>query len=425
MTSRLSAFSRLLGCMGGLLAAPVLAHGGFPETSSFTQRRDHPEELLTGFTHGALLSRDSGQTWRWVCAEAMRYGSWTPERYEWLANGDLVAATGSALIRSRDGGCTWTVSDAFPGLWVTGLAPHPTEERRLYASTGRPAATNALYRSEDSGETWTATALRGEAVLTSVRVAPSDPRRLYVTGTRGYALFLFHSGDGGETWTEAPLKLPAGLVDAYDLKLMGVSPANPDEPWLRVSTRTAAGGILYTVLRGEDGGRVLTAVLSQEDPLVDMDVSADGRTAWVATYNHFFRERGAGGFSTLPLPAGNACVKRLGSTLYACGSTWVHEWALARSTDEGDSWAPVFSLREVRGVHQCPEGTPVREQCGRLWPQMAAQLGISPSSGGEDAGVEDGAEPEPPPRARCAVAPGGSLLVPGVLVLLVRRRARR
>jgi hypothetical protein len=282
--------------------------------------------------------------------------------------------------------------------------------------------TNLLYRSRDGGETWTPTSLSRDAVFSAVRVAPSDPKRLYLSGWKGYAMYLFRSGDAGETWEDLLQAFPAGLEGAYDLKLLAVSPANPDVLWMRVSSRTSTGGILYTVLRSDDGGRTLTSVLAQEDPLVNMDVSADGRTAWVATYNHLYRGREGESLLPLSLPMGNACVTREGGALFACGSTWLHEWALARSTDEGSSWEPLFSLREVQGVHQCPAGTPVKEQCSPLWPQLAQQLGVSVSPTSPDAGVPD--EEVPPKPDGCAAAGGSAGMAPLLLSLLLRRRAR-
>ncbi|WNG60620.1 hypothetical protein F0U59_42375 [Archangium gephyra] len=414
---------RFLTCLGLLSAASVHAHGGLMETDSYTSRRGHPEDRLMGFTRGTLISRDDGASWRWVCAEAMGYGSWPPERYVWLSSGDILTATGKALLRSRDGGCTWVASTAFQDLWVSSLAEHPTDGSLLYVATGRPAMTNLLYRSRDGGETWTPTSLSREAVFSAVRVAPSDPKRLYLSGWKGYAMYLFRSGDEGETWEDLPQTFPAGLEGAYDLKLLAVSPANPDVLWARVSSRTPAGGILYTVLRSDDGGRTLTSVLAQEDPLVNMDVSADGRTTWVATYNHLFRGHEGESMLPLSLPTGNACVKREGGTLFACGSTWVHEWALARSTDEGTSWEPLFSLRNLQGVHQCPAGTPVKELCTPLWPQLAQQLGAPVYPVPTDAGTPG--EEVPPKPDGCGATAGSAGMAPLLLSILLRRRERR
>ena len=411
----------LLAGLGALSAPVAHAHGGFAETHSFTQRRGHPEDQWMGFTQGALLSRDSGRTWRWVCAEAMGYGSWMPESFVWRAEGSLLAATGTALLRSRDEGCTWSTAPGFEDAWVTGLAAHPTDDAVFYLSTGRPSMVNALYRSEDGGGTWTPTALRREAVFSSVRVAPSNPQRLYVSGWKGYAQYVFRSEDAGETWSEWPLPLEG----VYDLKLLAVSPVRPDVVWARVSSLGASGVPRQSVLRSEDGGRTFTPALEQDDLLVNLDVSEDGRTVWVATYNHLFRAHEDEAFTRLSAPNGNACVTHSGGVLHACGSTWSNDWELARSTDEGTTWTPVFSLRELQGVHQCPSGTPVQTLCSARWPQLAEQLGVSSvNPGGEDAGVPDGGTVRNPPKSEgCGAVPGsGGWALWPLLVILWRRR---
>ncbi len=89
---------RLFTCLGVLSAATVYAHGGLMETQSYTMRRGHPEDQLTSFTRGALISRDGGGSWRWVCAEAMGYGSWQPESYAWLSSGDILTAKSNVLL---------------------------------------------------------------------------------------------------------------------------------------------------------------------------------------------------------------------------------------------------------------------------------------------------------------------------------------
>lgn len=410
-----------LTCLITALAAPLAhAHGGFAETHAFTWRRGHPEQQWMGFTQGALVSGDSGRSWRWVCAEAMGYGGWMPERFVWRAEGTVLAATGTALLRSRDAGCTWSTAPGFEEAWVTGLAEHPTDDAVFYLSTGRPSRQNALYRSDDGGETWAATGLEREAVFSSVRVAPSRPERLYVAGSKGYAPYVFRSDDAGGTWAEWPL----GLEGAYDLKLMAVSPVRPDVLWARVSSLDASGLPRQRVLRSEDGGRTFAVVFEPDDLLVNLDVSADGQTVWVATYNHVFRSRGGEPFTRLEQPNGNACVTRAGGELYTCGSTWANDWELARSADEGSTWTPVFSLRELQGVQQCPAGTPVQTLCSPRWPQLAEQLGVTSSQPGPgDAGVPDAGGSAPTKSGGCGVTGGGGWM-PWPFFLLGWRRRR-
>ncbi|HYO55124.1 hypothetical protein [Archangium sp.] len=426
-----------------LRTVPALAHGGLPETSNITLRRGVPANLFAGTNFGAVMSRDGGRTWRWICPESMGYSDRMPASYLWLSNGDLLAATGAALIRSRDGGCTWEPHGFFvsQGLWPSGLASHPSEESRLWVSTGRPSSPNALYQSDDGGETFTATSLlRSHAVFTSVRVAPSDPRRLYVSGSTPNGLSLFRSDDAGTTWEEIPQPLPM-LVRPYDLRLQTVAEGDPDHLWASVS---AAQGLTY-VLESRDGGRSFQSLLTLDEQLVDMDSSADGRTFWAASLTRLHRGQTGAPAVQLTLPDGNACVHRDGLLLYACGSTWVHNWALARSRDQGRTWERLLSLPDIQGVHTCPAGTPTYDRCWPRWPQLAQMLGASYSfpdagtpGGSVDAGtpgdsVDAGlSEPtsdtetpgEPPPKHGCTSS-GGQLPMASLLAFIALRRWRR
>ncbi len=418
---------RLLLTLLTLRAAPALAHAGLPETSNITVRRGSDADLIAGATFGAVISRDHGQTWRWICSEGMGIGAWRPERYFWLSGGDLIAATGSALVRSSDGGCTWDSHAFFKDTWVTGLAVHPADERILYATTGKPSVSNGIYRSDDGGATWTnVVPPRTDVRYSAIRIAPSDPRRFYASGQDSEGMFISRSDDGGQSWTRLAQPLPQ-FERPYDLILLLVSEASPEMLWARVS----AQGLSY-LLKSTDGGATLAEAMNTADVIVGAEASADGRTIWVSTPVHMYRGREGEAFSELPLPNGNACARRVGEVLYGCGSSWVHEWAMARSHDEGTTWEPIFNLNHIQGAHICPAGTPVQEFCPSRWPQLASILG-APAYG--DGGVEpspDAGPSEPPdgpmpPGDPCGCSDATGLAPAALLFLTftLGRRSRR
>jgi photosystem II stability/assembly factor-like uncharacterized protein len=408
-----------------LRGTPASAHGGVSDASSnINVRRGSADDLILGDAIGAVVSRDRGRTWQWLCSEGMGMGSWRPERYFWLTGGDLLAATGSALLRSRDGGCTWSAHPFFQDTWVTNLAVHPTDERIMYVTTGRPSLSNGVYRSQDGGETWQLVVPPTTGSLYAfIRIAPSNPMRVYASGYDAEGIFLSRSDDGGQTWTRLPQPLPQ-FKDPYDLHLLLVSEASADVLWARVS----AQGFSY-LLKSTDGGVTLTQQMETYDYIVSAEASADGRTVWVSTPVRFFRGREGEPFSELPLPSGNACALRVGSTLYGCGSSLVHGWAMASSQDEGTTWNPIFSLSSIQGSYVCPAGTPVQQQCPSRWPQVAAAVG-APIYGSSDGGVpvpDAGTPPveKPPAEDSCSTTQG---LVPAALLLLsaaLVRRSRR
>lgn len=449
-----------------LWGATAFAHAGYPDTTSVTLRRDHPEDMFVGATFGAVMSRDSGKTWHWVCAEAMAYGGWRPETFLWQPEGTLLAATGADLIRSLDGGCTWQVHPYFKsrGLWPMGLASPASNPSRLWVSTGRSGFPNGIYRSDDGGETFTPTTLQSNtpnaldnSIFTAVKVAPSDPRRLYVSASTPTGLHLYRSDDEGATWEDIPQPFPEYQSDfsrAYDLFVLRVSDADPDRLWARVTWQ----GWTY-VMESRDGGHTFQSVVHPENQvrdgideyLIGIEVSADAKTLWVATPTRLFRVReGDTAATLLPLPDGNACAERKGDVLYVCGATRVHDWALATTTDEGQTYTPLFNLPDLKAP-ACPAGTPVHDICRSRWPQFAAQpdIGADPTlppeeplpDGGmpdagtpqvdagtpNDGGTVTGPPEDPTPTGPCGCSSLGGL-VPAVGLFLLTpffRRSRR
>ncbi|HSP81892.1 MAG TPA: hypothetical protein VLQ93_25450 [Myxococcaceae bacterium] len=404
-----------------LPTSTALAHAGLPETTSVTVRHGHPEDLFVGATFGALVSRDSGKSWRWVCPQAMGY-NWSPQSYLWQSTGQLLAASGTSLLRSQDGGCSWETHDFFSsqGLWPTHVASLPSHEARVWVSTGRPNVPNALYRSDDGGDTFTATSLRREdARFSAVVLAPSDPRRLYVSATTAAGLSLFRSDDEGASWVELPQPLPT-LTEPYNFTVLQVAEGHPEHLWARASSQG------YTwLLESHDGGHTLQPVLQLDEVLINMESSADGLTVWAATPTRLYRVREDTPASFLPFPEGNACVHREGDSLLVCGSTWVHGWALARTRDEGTTWEPLFSLEETQGPLSCPAGTPTRELCEPRWPQFAPSLGANPYPNGPPPDAGTPGETPPAPKPEGCSATGGELatwLLPLAALLPSRRR---
>jgi photosystem II stability/assembly factor-like uncharacterized protein len=151
----------------------------------------NPDVLYAPDTTGRLLkSTDGGATW--TLQPVRDIGLSVPSLATLLidptAPQTLYAAayswvnSTSALIKSTDGGHTWTRAEQGfpPGTEIRDLALDPENPATLYAATSR-----GIYLSEDTGAHWT---LFSEGLTNRdavrVRVDPFDPATIYA-GTKG------------------------------------------------------------------------------------------------------------------------------------------------------------------------------------------------------------------------------------------------
>ncbi len=151
---------------------------------------------------------------------------------------------GVGILRSDDGGATWTVLDESRGLggrFIPSLFMHPTDPDLLFAAVCTPNQTGGGFVSRNRGDSW-------ELVLPvppgwgleAVEISTADPDVWY--GAR--ELVAYRSDDAGVTWHEYALgtsNRPAGVP--IDLQ---VDPRDP----LRIFDNNYGGGNFVS----EDGG---------------------------------------------------------------------------------------------------------------------------------------------------------------------------
>jgi photosystem II stability/assembly factor-like uncharacterized protein len=167
-------------------------------------------------------STDDGATW-----EARAAGGSLP--LSWL--GDLAVAPSSAavvylagattppggeptaaVLRSGDGGATWTdVSAGLPAGIASRVTVDPHDPDFLYAGTGVPSLPgDGVWKSADGGRTWSRAGgeLAGRTITALLAAAP--PGRVYAAfGGR-----VFRSDDGGASWQGWSLGLHAVTIEA-------------------------------------------------------------------------------------------------------------------------------------------------------------------------------------------------------------------
>lgn len=158
---------------------------------------------------GIWVTRDRGVTWRALGNgfNAPYFGpiSVSPvnPRLILAGSGDRDGGTGSGngILRSTDGGETWSSISVAPGSSVSEIVFDPSNANVVLAAISEQGG---LYRSTDAGATWTPISINGQSQFectdVAVGAADSNGNRLFITRTRDRGLHI--STDRGATWTQ-------------------------------------------------------------------------------------------------------------------------------------------------------------------------------------------------------------------------------
>ncbi|MBN1247761.1 MAG: PQQ-dependent sugar dehydrogenase, partial [Anaerolineae bacterium] len=170
---------------------------------------------------------------------------------------DAGAAT---LVRSLDGGATWSEVFSQTDAGVTAVAIHPADETiALMGATDRSGATDVavLYRTTDGGDTWIEVYRAGVAsgAIHSLVIDQQQPNVVYATDD----FSVLKSVDGGATWL--PPLLPFGEANR---NLLAIDPRLADHVYL-----VGPGYIAETI----DGGA------NWSDWSAPINQGTEGRTA--------------------------------------------------------------------------------------------------------------------------------------------------
>jgi photosystem II stability/assembly factor-like uncharacterized protein len=164
---------------------------------------------------------------------------------------------GSSLLKSTNGGATWTVVSHWATSWqlnsfVNVLVIDPGNPATLYAGIGdnSESAANGFMKSSDGGVSWTSSGLEGSNV-TVLGIDPADSSILYAS-TEGFSSEprgfrgLFRSTDGGASW----FAINTGLDSLIDIRFrISNLVIRPDNPKVLYAGTAGAG-----VFRSADGG---------------------------------------------------------------------------------------------------------------------------------------------------------------------------
>ena len=204
-------------------------------------------------------------------------GMWSFRRTAWFFES---GGPGSGLYVTLDGGASWTRAGESEGLppgdlGRIGLAIHSTDPDVVYALV--EAAESALLRSVDGGRSWSAVRSGGgvsprPSYYSDIVIAPEDELRIYQLHSR-----LERSSDGGRTFGDISQGVHPGF------QALWIDPQDPRHLYAGTD-----GGVYVSRDRGESWRRIESLATGQFSRVsVDMEVpfniygGMDGHGSWV------------------------------------------------------------------------------------------------------------------------------------------------
>jgi hypothetical protein len=184
-----------------------------------------PAHVLVGAANGGVWeSRDRGASWTprtdfaaTLAVGALAFDPRTPSTvYCGTGEGNWWWWLGAGILRSTDGGTTWSTlcTAPFVGQGFYDLMVDPADGRHLLAGT-----TGGLYVSTDGGATWT----QRRAVTTwSLSIAPAGGATAEILAACRDG--LWQSTNGGTTW--GAVTLPGG-PGTFDRLAVAIASSNP------------------------------------------------------------------------------------------------------------------------------------------------------------------------------------------------------
>lgn len=162
-------------------------------------RAAEPRTVYAGTRAGLRVSRDAGESWKRVVFQKDASDVYALAPAEGT---DLYVASSGSLGRSLEGGESWSL---FPALAGFGLSVDPFDPRAAFAATRQ-----GIVKTLDGGLTWTdSSSGLSKTFALSIAASPSERGVLYAaTAGRG----IFKSTDAGGRWRLAARELDRTLI---------------------------------------------------------------------------------------------------------------------------------------------------------------------------------------------------------------------
>lgn len=394
--------------VAALLAIPSIcrANGRFPAANQLAVDADEPEHFLLRATYGLLVSHDAGASFRWICEDVLGDVGESDPAVAIFHNGELVTAAQDRLLTSDTAGCSF-VNALSQGAseFPVDVSTDPGDATRVLAIARAGDGSGDVHLLEINDESTVAhllgASLGSDLFPLTLDAAPSDSRRIYVTAlSTEPASVLLRSDDRGESWQRFPIT-PEERLQAY---IAAVDPQDADRVYLRLNDEPNDHLLVST-----DAGEHFNEVPTLPSKLLGFALSPDGSSIAIGGPGVPLQ---IGKRSELTFVAAGApfsllsCLKWTDAGLFACADDRADGFTLGLSSDEGESFVPLFHARELAPL-VCDTASDVGSSCPRVWPSVEATLAPgAAASNNAGASSPTSTERSAPASAGCSVTRG-------------------
>jgi hypothetical protein len=450
-----------------LATAPsALANGRFPQSNQLLFAPGDPSLIVLRTTFGVLFSHDAGNTWSWLCEDAIALPATATEDPSLgvTASGAVIAGIYKGLEVSSDTGCNWAfVGGALAQQVVADVAVRPDAPHSavaLASTYGTDAGTDGgagyatqVFQTADDGATWSplGAPIDASVLVTTIDVSGVDPHRLYVSGFRvptapgaPNTASLFVSLDDGAHWTEHALPPLVNEVAAY---IAAIDPSNAGIVYLR--TEGALGSQqapvpsqsrLFVTLDSGQSFQIPLTLAPSSGQMLGFALSPDGSKVYAGSpQDGLFVAARAALSSANPFrnvsPLHVQCLATRGNELWACSDEASKPvgFVAGVSTDDGATFTAKLHLDGISSPIACAADATAGQCSGPLFQQLCENfggcIGWDAGQAGADAGSDAGPSQQTlQPSGGCSVLGGGgatAVAASAAIAAIAARRRRR
>lgn len=399
-----------------LASGSALANGRYPNADMLIVDPGDPSHLVLRATFGTLVSRDGGLRWSWICEEAVGYTG--DPALTILSGGRTLHAFLGNIQLSSDDACSYELVpfDA-QGRFAVDVTLDAADASHAWVLASGFMGRRQASVLDVSAAGATLAVASEDFVPSTLEVSRSRPERIYIVGFDGaFQATLLVSDDRGASWTPRPIAIHSALP----MYLSAIDPNDPDTLYVRVDD-----GSSDHLIVSRDGGLSFTDVLTINADMLGFALSPDGsRVAAGGPGDGLYVANTSDlSFSRAAALQSLRCLTWTDRGLFACAQESLDQWTLGLSSDDGQSFAPLWHVQALIPL-ECTPGSDVESMCPRTWLDIASRIGADLVPGGPEATPSGRSEDSScGMRARGPIAAGWSALALAGLLLLRRRSA--